>query len=116
MFLKLNFFFFFLDPAFLSCFAVQISMGVLLNYSLFLCTEKNSALTTSLIGVLKSILQTIVGVFTFGGIDFTPWIISGLGLNMFGGVLYTYAKYREKISETTFALDSITKTSQITLA
>lgn len=74
-----------------------MSMGVLLNYSLFLCTEKNSALTTSLVGVLKSIMQTVIGFFTFGGVKFSVLNVFGISLNMIGGILYSYSKYKEKL-------------------
>lgn len=99
--------FLFSDIAFLFCFILQTSAGVLLNYSLFLCTEKNSALTTSLIGVLKSILQTVIGFFTFGGIEFNFLNIFGISLNMFGGILYTYIKYQEKKKCTSDSVHSI---------
>nr|XP_042906162.1 UDP-galactose/UDP-glucose transporter 7 isoform X1 [Parasteatoda tepidariorum] len=86
----------FTDYGFLLCLGIQTSMGVLLNYSLFLCTAKNSALTTSLVGVIKSILQTVIGFFTFGGVKFNPLNVFGITLNLFGGILYSYSKYVEK--------------------
>ena len=83
-----------------------------------------SAITASLVGVGKSVLQTVIGFFTFGGVRFHPLnilgrfltylvclilfpnvelkkisfsdvIFSGLILNTIGGVLYSYVKYRE---------------------
>jgi hypothetical protein len=36
-------------------------MGCLLNYLLFLCTNFNSALTTTIVGVLKSVVAVILG-------------------------------------------------------
>ncbi|GIY52315.1 hypothetical protein CDAR_207791 [Caerostris darwini] len=86
----------FSDSGFLLCFFIQVVTGVLLNYSLFLCTAKNSALTTSLVGVLKSVLQTTIGFFTFGGVEFNSLNIFGISLNMLGGIMYTYTKYMEK--------------------
>lgn len=76
---------------------LQNIIGVVLNYSIFLCTEKNSALTTSLIGVLKSVFQTVIGIFTFGGIKSNILNGFGLSLNLFGGILYTYVKYKENV-------------------
>ena len=52
--------------------------GSLLTYSQFLCAAVCSALTASLVGVAKSVLQTIIGFFTFGGVRFHP-------LNVIGG-------------------------------
>ncbi|GFT22845.1 hypothetical protein NPIL_274731 [Nephila pilipes] len=86
----------FSDFGFILCFVFQVVTGVLLNYSLFLCTAKNSALTTSLVGVLKSILQTVIGFFTFGGVKLNSLNILGISLNMFGGIMYTYTKYYER--------------------
>lgn len=87
----------FSDFGFILCFIIQVVAGVLLNYSLFLCTAKNSALTTSLVGILKSILQTAIGFFTFGGVKLNSFNIFGIGLNMFGGIMYTYSKYIERL-------------------
>ncbi|XP_035221121.1 UDP-galactose/UDP-glucose transporter 7-like isoform X2 [Stegodyphus dumicola] len=89
----------FSDPAFVLCFGIQACMGILLNYSLFLCTAKNSALTTSLVGILKSVLQTVIGLFTFGGIKLNLTNAFGISLNLFGGILYSYSKYKQTIKD-----------------
>lgn len=47
-------------------------------------------------GVVKSVLTTIIGFFTFGGVPVTFLTVAGVALNTFGGMLYTYAKYIEK--------------------
>jgi len=77
-------------------FIVNILLGCVLNYSLFLCATMNSALTTSLVGVIKGVVTTIIGFFTFGGVVLTVPTIGGVILNSFGGILYTYVKYSEK--------------------
>lgn len=38
---------------------ISLFIGVLLNYSLFLCTLVNSALTTTVIGALKGVVATV---------------------------------------------------------
>ncbi len=81
--------------AFKMLFAVVIFMGCFLNYLLFLCTNLNSALTTTVVGTLKSTLQTIIGLFTFGGIDLNIFTVSGMLINTFGGFLYSFAKYQQ---------------------
>ncbi len=71
--------------------------GCCLCYSQFWCTTHNSALTTSVIGVLKSFIQTVFGVFLFGAkneIDVVGYV--GIFINLFFGVMYTYLKYAEK--------------------
>ncbi|KAB7506390.1 Solute carrier family 35 member D3 [Armadillidium nasatum] len=76
-------------------FWLLVTLGAILNYSLFLCTSLNSALTTSLVGVAKSSVQTLLGFFTFGGVSYQPWNVAGISLNFFGGLIYTYSKYKE---------------------
>jgi len=43
----------------------------------------------------KSVIQTIIGFFTFGGVHFHPLNVAGIVLNLLGGGLYSYAKYEE---------------------
>ena len=50
----------------------------------------------SLVGVVKSVLTTFIGFFTFGGVPVTSLTITGVLLNTVGGILYSYAKYIEK--------------------
>ncbi|XP_045605830.1 uncharacterized protein [Procambarus clarkii] len=84
------------DRSFHLIFITLLVMGLLLNFSMFLCTMLNSALTTSIVGVSKSVLQTFIGFFTFGGVIFDAVNIAGIALNTCGGVLYTYAKYEDQ--------------------
>ena len=49
-----------------------------------------------MVGVSKSVIQTVVGFFTFGGVQFHPLNILGLVMNIFGGIIYTYIKNLEK--------------------
>ena len=51
--------------------------GGILTYSQFLCASVCSALTASLVGVGKSVLQTVIGFFTFGGVKFHPLNVTG---------------------------------------
>ena len=66
------------DIGFILTFTVVIVFGCLLNYMLFLCTTYNSALTTSITGTLKTIVQTVIGMFTFGGISINVFTILGM--------------------------------------
>lgn len=77
---------------------LDVGMGCILSYSLFLCTTMNTALTTSLVGVVKGVLTTIIGFYTFGGVAATPLTLIGVSLNTLGGALYSYAKYSEKMA------------------
>jgi len=68
----------FLQIGFVLTFSIVIIFGCLLNYLLFLCTTYNSALTTCVTGSVKSIIQTIIGMFTFGGISINVFTILGM--------------------------------------
>jgi len=80
---------------FLSLYTLLLVSGGVLMFSTFLCTSLCSALTTSVVGVPKSFLQTLIGFFTFGGVPYHPLNVAGLVINLTGGVLYTYTKYKE---------------------
>ncbi|GIL72333.1 hypothetical protein Vretimale_3998 [Volvox reticuliferus] len=71
-------------------------MGCLLNYSLFLCTVNNSALTTTIVGVIKGVVAVFLGFFLLGGVKFNIVNVAGITLNTLGAVYYTYLKYQEK--------------------
>ncbi|CAL1543256.1 unnamed protein product [Lymnaea stagnalis] len=80
---------------FLAMFFFSISVGMMLNYSLFLCTSLTSALTTSVVGGLKALVQTIIGLFTFGGISHNWATYIGITMNLTGGIAYIWARYSE---------------------
>eukprot|EP00897_Mesotaenium_endlicherianum_P000744 jgi/Mesen1/10670/ME000009S10461 len=71
---------------------VSLVMGIVLNYTMFLCTIVNSALTTTIVGVLKGTL----GFFILGGVEVRAMNVLGLVINSCGGVWYSIAKYRQK--------------------
>ncbi|CAM6030664.1 unnamed protein product [Sphagnum balticum] len=81
---------------FLPLLAASLMMGSLLNYCLFLCTLCNSALTTTIVGTLRSVLGTVMGFFVFGGVKVTVFILLGVTFNTVGGVWYTAIKFKEK--------------------
>merc|ERR1711936_1477727 len=77
-------------------FVTLIISGCVLTWAQFMCAAVCSALTTSMVGVSKSVIQTILGFFTFGGVKFHPLNILGLVMNILGGIIYTYIKNMEK--------------------
>lgn len=88
---------------FIAVFTASLMAGFLLNYALFLCTEKTSPTTLVVSGHVKAVLQTVLGFFTFGGVDTTHGYMLGTLLNISGGFGYVYAKYRALQSQTVSA-------------
>lgn len=84
------------EPGFISVFVLLILSGCVLTWAQFMCAAVCSALTTSMISVAKSVIQTGLGFFTFGGVKFHPLNITGLIMNILGGVIFTYVKQLEK--------------------
>ncbi|KAJ4707717.1 putative UDP-sugar transporter [Melia azedarach] len=54
---------------FLVILTLSLVMGIFLNYTMFLCTVVNSALTTTIVGVLKGVGSTTLGFFLLGGVQ-----------------------------------------------
>lgn len=82
--------------SFLVILILSLLMGIVLNYTMFLCTIVNSALTTTIVGVLKGVGSTTLGFVLLGGVQIHGLNVTGLVINTAGGVWYSYAKYQEK--------------------
>ena len=80
---------------FLVCFLFQSALAFLLNYSIFLCTQVNSALATSVTGQMKNILTTTVGYFSFGDVTYNVWNVVGLVVGVVASSWYSLLKYWE---------------------
>ncbi|CAM6099121.1 unnamed protein product [Calypogeia fissa] len=75
---------------------LSLVMGIVLNFTMFLCTIVNSALTTTIVGVLKGVGSTVLGFVLLGGVDIHGLNVAGLVINTLGGILYSIVKYKEK--------------------
>ncbi|KAJ0031588.1 hypothetical protein Pint_12588 [Pistacia integerrima] len=81
---------------FLVILTLSLVMGIVLNFTMFLCTIVNSALTTTIVGVLKGVGSTTLGFVVLGGVQVHTLNVTGLVINTAGGVWYSYAKYHQK--------------------
>ncbi|CAA6669975.1 unnamed protein product [Spirodela intermedia] len=80
------------DCGFQAVMLVSCILAFFLNYSIFLNTTLNSALTQTMCGNLKDLFTIGLGWLVFGGLPFDLLNVVGQGLGFFGSGLYAYCK------------------------
>ncbi|XP_007891183.1 solute carrier family 35 member D3 [Callorhinchus milii] len=83
------------DPAVPCTVVFCILIGCLMNFTTLHCTYINSAVTTSFVGVVKSIATITVGMVAFRDVEPTSLFIAGVVVNTVGSVFYCVVKYYE---------------------
>ncbi|CAM9819294.1 unnamed protein product [Chrysoparadoxa australica] len=81
------------DPAFRAGFCLAALMGSILNYSIFYCTQVNSALTTTVVGCLKNVLTNYLGML-MGDYVFSFLNFLGLHVSIAGSLVYSWATFK----------------------
>ncbi|XP_060772437.1 solute carrier family 35 member D3 [Neoarius graeffei] len=83
------------NPLITGIFCICVVIGCAMNFTTLHCTYINSAVTTSFVGVVKSIATITVGMLAFSDVEPTNLFIAGVVVNTIGSITYCIVKYYE---------------------
>lgn len=72
-------------------FVLSAGLGPVLQYAIFLCTQHNSALTTTVLGALKNILTAYIGMFV--DYDYSLFNFLGITISCVSSFVYSVATF-----------------------
>ncbi|XP_061559648.1 solute carrier family 35 member D3 [Phycodurus eques] len=83
------------DARILALFLSSVTFGCAKNFTTYHCTYLNSAVTTSFVGVVKSVITITVGIMAFDDMAPTALFLAGVVVNTVGSVIYCVVKFFE---------------------
>nr|XP_057936548.1 solute carrier family 35 member D3 [Doryrhamphus excisus] len=83
------------DPRVATIFFFSVLIGCAMNFTTYHCTYINSAVTTSFVGVVKSIATITVGMLAFNDVAPTAMFVGGVIVNTVGSITYCVVKFFE---------------------
>ncbi|KAK9956762.1 hypothetical protein ABG768_014474 [Culter alburnus] len=102
------------NPYITGIFCICILIGCAMNFTTLHCTYINSAVTTSFVGVVKSIATITVGMLAFSDVMPTNLFVAGVVVNTVGSVTYCAVKYHEAKKKLAYQdMDESTKNEEL---
>ncbi|KAL4649103.1 solute carrier family 35 member D3 [Arapaima gigas] len=102
------------NPYITCLFITSIFIGGAMNFTTLHCTYINSAVTTSFVGVVKSIATITVGMLAFSDVEPTNLFVAGVVVNTVGSITYCVVKYFETKKKSNYQdLEEVSKDQEL---